>query len=193
MFFSKVTLHPSAQTTIELSKLYKNGVYSIHQLLWRLFKDNSQRSFLFRQEQDENGVLCFYVLSTQRPVSDEVIFDIQVKNFNPQLKSGQSLGFKLRLNPTICITDLEGKKQRHDVLMHVKKQYVNTNISEGGLSLEMNRAVETWFANEKRLKQWGITLDMLSDVQSYTQHKSKKKGGHHIQFSSVDLEGRAIL
>ena len=49
--------------------------------------------------------------------------------------------------------------------------------------------MQTWFSNEKRLVQWGITLDVLPNVHSYTQHKSKKKNGNFIQFSSVDLEG----
>lgn len=189
MFLSKINLQPSTQTATELAKLTKNGAYSAHQLLWRLFTEETDRSFLFRQEIGVGGLPHFYVLSNNKPITDNTLFNLQTKEFKPQLNSNQRLSFKLRANPTICIKNNAGKSQRHDVLMHTKKQQQNSIKNSQELTLLMHQAAQNWLANETRLTDWGISLDYLPEVQAYTQHKTTKKNGQIIRFSSVDFEG----
>lgn len=189
MYLSKVTLKPSAQTAIELGRLNKNGAYSAHQLIWRLFTENSERNFLFRQEIDYGGMPNFYVLSEVQPYVNDAFFNVQTKELNPQLEKGQVLGFKLRANPTVCINSEEGKSKRHDVLMHTKMQQRNNKLDSKNLRLLMDQSAQNWFANKDRLHRWGISLGSLPEISSYTQHKSKKKNGRSIQFSSVDFTG----
>lgn len=191
MYLSKVTLQPSAHTAVELARLNKNGAYSAHQLIWRLFTVDTQRNFLFREEVGINGMPDFYVLSENKPFAKNALFNIQSKLFKPQLQKGQRLAFKLRANPTVCITS-NGKSKRHDVLMHAKKQQ-RDSANNSNLGYLMSQVAQTWFANEKRLDSWGITLDVLPEVQAYVQHKSQKKNGQSIQFSSVDFEGVITL
>lgn len=189
MFLSKINLQPSTQIATELAKLTTNGAYSAHQLLWRLFTEETDRSFLFRQEIGAGGLPHFYVLSNNKPVVDNTLFNVQTKEFKPQLNSNQRLAFKLRVNPTICIKNSAGKSQRHDVLMHTKKQQQNSIKNSHELTLLMHQAAQNWLANETRLANWGISLDYLPEVQAYTQHKTTKKNGQIIRFSSVDFEG----
>lgn len=189
MFLSKVTLQSSAQASLELAKLANNGVYSSHQLLWTLFKEAQTREFLYREEMGAAGKPEFFVLSSTMPVADGTVLNVNSKTFQPQLCSGQRLGFKLRVNPTVCITDSEGKSKRHDVLMHAKKQPDAKTMATVDLAIVMQHAAHSWIADERRLQSWGIELEALPDMISYEQHKSKKRGGHNVQFSSVDFQG----
>lgn len=189
MFLSKVTLQSSAQASLELAKLANNGVYSSHQLLWTLFKEAQTREFLYREEMGAAGKPEFFVLSSTMPVADGTVLNVNSKTFQPQLSSGQRLGFKLRVNPTVCITDSEGQSKRHDVLMHAKKQPDAKTMATADLAIVMQHAAHSWIADERRLQSWGIELEALPDMISYEQHKSKKRGGHNVQFSSVDFQG----
>lgn len=189
MFLSKITLQNSPQASLELAKLANNGVYSAHQLLWTLFEGVEKRKFLFREEIGAGGKPEYFVLSTVQPTANHAVVNVQSKSFQPQLISGQRLGYKLRVNPTICITDSEGKSKRHDVLMHAKKQLKDTTRTPADISIIMQQAAHNWIADEKRLSAWGIQLDALPEMISYTQHKSKKRTGQQVQFSSVDFQG----
>ncbi|TVL29255.1 type I-E CRISPR-associated protein Cas6/Cse3/CasE [Shewanella xiamenensis] len=188
MFLSKVQLQPSLQAGAELVKLSQNGVYAAHQLLWQLFPDEQEREFLYREEQDDFGQPQFFVLSKIQPVITP-LFSIQSKAFNPKLVAGNRLAFKLRVNPTICVTSKEGKSQRHDVLMHAKRQHKQSIANGVDLKSIMDQAAIQWFADEKRLEQWGVELDSLPIIVAYNQHQSKKRSGQKVQFSSVDYEG----
>ncbi|OCA55000.1 type I-E CRISPR-associated protein Cas6/Cse3/CasE [Photorhabdus namnaonensis] len=190
MYLSKVVLRQSSQTANILAKMGANGVYTSHQLLWKLFSSDEKRQFLFREESGIIGLPVFYVLSRTSPQTQSPLFEVETKAFYPQLQAGQRLAFKLRVNPTICITDSAGKRRRHDVLMHAKfmaRQQGETN--QGKIKAVMDDAARNWLLNSRRMQQWGIQFDNLLDVEGYTQHRSVKKHGQKIQFSSVDFQG----
>ncbi len=190
MYLSKVSIVPSTHSVVEMTRLNKKGVYASHQLLWNLFTEDVKRTFLYREEQSAGGGRpVFYVLSQSKPDSTLAIFDIQSKSFSPQLREGQRLAFKLRANPTVCLTDEVGKRRRHDVLMHAKYQGKRTGKAGVEISGVMEQAALSWISNEKRLSDWGVTLDVLPDVERYRQHSSQKKNGNTIRFSSVDFQG----
>lgn len=190
MFLSKVTLLTTTQSAAELTKLSSNGVYASHQLLWQLFPEDNQRSFIYREEQVSNGRPEFFVLSQHKPTALDTLFSVQTKAFTPKLNTGDRLAFKLRVNPTVCITDERGKSRRHDVLMHVKKHATkDLKNDNAGLKIAMEQAAIQWLSDSKRLSQWGISFDALPNIESYTQHDSKKRSGHNIRFSSVDFQG----
>ncbi|RAW90362.1 type I-E CRISPR-associated protein Cas6/Cse3/CasE [Photorhabdus laumondii] len=190
MYLSKIVLRQSSQTANILAKLSANGVYTSHQLLWKLFSTDEKRQFLFREEIGIMGLPVFYVLSKTSPQTESPLFEVETKAFYPQLKEGQRLAFKLRVNPTICITDPSGKRQRHDVLMHAKFQAKRQGETEQGkIKAMMENAARNWLLNHRRMQQWGIQFDNLLDIEGYTQHRSVKKQGQKIQFSSVDFQG----
>jgi len=190
MYLSKVTLLKSAHTASELAKFGSNGVYTSHQMLWKLFTDEDERNFLFREEMGPGGLPHYFVLSHAAPQKVPTLFDVRSKEFRPKLTAGQRLAFKLRVNPTVCITDKAGKSKRHDVLMHAKsltKEKATQSAPE--IKVAMEQAAQAWIADERRLANWGIQLDFLPEVERYTQHRSQKKSGRQIQFSSVDFQG----
>jgi CRISPR system Cascade subunit CasE len=98
------------------------------------------------------------------------------------------------VNPTICITDREGKSRRHDVMMHAKKKAKAVNINHADeLKILMEQAALNWIHDEKRLSQWGVTLDCVPDIESYQQHASQKRNAQAIKFSSVNFQGLLTL
>lgn len=190
MYLSKIAITPSAHSAAEMARLSKNGAYASHQLLWNLFTEDEKRMFLYREEQSTgSGRPLFYVLSQSEPDLNVPLFDIQTKLFVPKLNQGQRLAFKLRANPTVCLTDKAGKRRRHDVLMHAKYQAKKIGKAASETSDLMEQAALSWISDENRLAAWGVTLDTLPNIERYTQHSCKKKGGHTIRFSSVDFQG----
>ncbi len=189
MFLSKVSVMSSGHSANELIKLSNNGAYASHQLLWKLFSDQTERNFLYREESTETGLPNFYVLSQTTPSSDDPLFNVRTKSFAPKLMKGSRLAFKLRINPTICVKNENGKSKRHDVLMHAKYQAVEQGeLNKEKVKQLMNEAAQRWFCDTERLERWGFKLDAVPDIECYTQHRSRKKN-HNVQFSSVDFQG----
>lgn len=188
MYLSKVTMVSSQQTAQELAKLQRNGVYASHQLIWQLFSNHTERSFLYREEMGKTGIPEFYVLSKTEPQATLPIFSCVTKLFEPKLEQGQRLSFKLRVNPTVCSKGEDGKQLRHDVMMQVKYDARDEGLDAQTLKMRMERAAVNWLNNEKRLNEWGISFDSQPAIENYTQHKVYKKR-HQIQFSSVDYQG----
>lgn len=190
MYLSKVTLQRTTQTAKLLLELGTKGSYASHQLLWQLFLGETERGFLFREEITSQGLPEFYVLSLNPPQGELALFNIQTKAFNPQLYDGQRLSFKLRVNPTVCVTDSEGRSRRHDVIMHAKhKSKQAGEHDQVKLKVIMDNAAHQWISNEKRLAEWGVSLDFLPEIERYTQQQCVKKAVNKISFSSVDFQG----
>lgn len=190
MYLSKVSLLNSLQAKSALVDLGKNGAYAAHQLLWRLFTEDVQRDFLFKQEQSNRGLPVFYVLSKKTPLLLPELFDIQSKVFSPQIQTGERFAYKLTANPTICKKDDSGKSKRSDVLMNAKYQAKKEGINDQNIVKElMNQAAQQWFVEEHRSTGWGVQFDTLPDIESYSQHRVAKHKNHNIRFSSVDVQG----
>jgi CRISPR system Cascade subunit CasE len=189
MFLSKVSVVFDQHTAQELVKLGRNGAYASHQLLWKLFSEQTERNFLYREEITEGGLPYFYILSMTPPDSSNPLFTVQSKAFTPQLNKGSRLVFKLRVNPTVCLKNEGGKSKRHDVLMNAKYQAVKQgNLSDEQIKRLMNDAAQQWISDENRLNRWGFKLDALPEIECYRQHKSRKNS-HQVQFSTVDFQG----
>lgn len=182
MFLSKVVLAAGGQSRSFLLNLQRNGAYAEHQVLWQLFREDEKRQFLFRQD-NQAGNNIYYVLSSSAPLSHPA-FVVQTKVFRPRLKEGQPLAFSLRANPTVCLD-----RKRHDVLMHAKQQAIKAGVERGSQWHLMEQAAQEWLTAGDRLAQWGIGLNALPMVESYVQHRCKKKNGQDIEFSSVDYQG----
>ena len=86
-----------------------------HHLVWSLYADSEERrrDFLYRQAGDGS----FYVLSA-RPPSDNLLFDIASRPFEPMLKAGDRLSFQLRANPVVRRKRDNGKTTKVDAIMH---------------------------------------------------------------------------
>lgn len=195
MFLSKVDIQVSAHARKELFQLVSNGAYAAHQLLWKLFSKQDERCFLFREEQSAYGSPMFYILSKQLPDSLPRLFNVQSKIFEPKIKTGQRLGFKARINPTICKKDEKtGKSKRHDVMMNAKYSMGTVEKDKSDETyLIMKQAALEWICDNRRQHNWGIEFDSIPDIESYQQHNSQKRANVSVRFSSVDFQGTCIV
>lgn len=112
-----------------LGDVARGPVYGHHGSLWRLF-DRSARTpdgrayFLFRYEPNE-GVPVFYMLSSVVPCDKKGIWRIESKPYKPDIRNGDPLAFKLRVNPVLS-RRTKGKKNttHHDVAMDAQKRFL---------------------------------------------------------------------
>jgi len=141
MYLSRIQLTESIGQHSQLGLILKDRSYGMHRLLWDLFSDGE--SFLFREESSREQLATprnrplYYLLSQSRPDSQSPIFQIETKEYSPNLKARDQLAFRLRANPTIA-RKTAGKKNsvRHDVLMDAQQQWLRNACEQRSLSLK---------------------------------------------------------
>lgn len=189
MFFSRVTLDSERVSAAQLGRLVKGDQYLPHQLLWELFSTgegadrDKTRPFIYRA-MDNATWPTFYLLSNDKPEDTQSYFKLDTKSFKPALRPGMRLKFDLRANPVKRSRTAEGRQQRHDVVMDLKrKQGGDTDTRE----LELQAAL-AWLST--RAEGLGFRLiDNTFNADGYRQHRIPRRGGKPIRFSSLDMRG----
>ena len=130
MYFSRVRIRTDILKSSQLGLVLQGNSYGSHRLLWDLFPDQDQRTFLYREEiareqlaasATVRGEPIYYVVSLVKPVSnDDSLFRLETKSYQPQLAVGQCLAFECRVNPVV---ERQGKK--HDVVMDAQLQFLS--------------------------------------------------------------------
>jgi len=193
MYFSRITLNPAADQQGFAQSLCHDS-YREHQILWQLFESNpdAKRDFLYRQVL-EQGQIKYYILSERKPVNDSGIWVIEPpKEYDPQLYKDQKLVFNLRVNPVITAVGSNGKKQRHDVVMHAKKQLGYRQMSDAdkpSIQQLVQDSCLNWLGSRAANNGFSIQAGAVT-VDGYQQHRTEtKKLKHRVSFSSVDFQG----
>lgn len=133
MYFSRIKIRSNILKSSQLGRVLEGNVHGSHRLLWDLFPEQEQRTFLYREEiaREQLGALpsvrgepIYYVISQSQPVETEnSLFTVESKNYHPQLEIGQHLGFDCRVNPVVT---RQGKK--HDVVMDDQLQFLSSLV-----------------------------------------------------------------
>jgi CRISPR system Cascade subunit CasE len=133
MYFSRVRIRSNIKELSELARIFKGDSHGVHRLLWGLFPEQMQRTFLYREEiaREQLGPLpavrgepIYYLVSKTKPVEPESsLFKVESKDYRPQLEIGQRLGFDCRVNPVVT---RQGKK--HDVVMDAQLQFLSSLV-----------------------------------------------------------------
>jgi len=194
MYFSRISFTPSSGA--ELSKLASRvcgGGYREHQSLWQLFEKDpdADRDFLFRREQAQ-GWPRYFMISDRLPTRADDIWKIESKAYAPKIQAGRQLAFSLRVNPVVTRVSGTGKKQRHDVVMDLKKQLdyqLMPKADRPPVAGLIQQAGVTWL--ESRAEKHGFSFDPNAvQVDGYLRHRvSKKRGDKEINFSTLDYSG----
>lgn len=162
--------------------------YLFHQLVWRVLGDPDQdeRDFLFRVE--EGRPISILAVSAQMP-SDEKGLRVRFKEYQPQLRSGQRLAFRLRANPVVRRRDEDGRQKRHDVVMDLKTRLKEEEAELPPQSVIVQEAASEWLAD--RAQRYGFEVDPKQVVASaYQKHKLfRGKGKRPITLCTVDFDG----
>lgn len=201
MYLAKVRVPITGLDRKALFDLLQGNAYGQHRLLWRLFPEETERPFLFRQELEQEekqhprsgparGLPLFYVVSAVAPQSVPGLLDCEYKPFTPQLGHGQRLAFRLRANPVVARLEPGHKRsKRHDVLMNAKKQaQAESKTDPLEIQNRMDAAAQAWLGDPDRSQRHGYQLVTQPAVSGYQQHVYRRKG-REIRFSSVDFHG----
>lgn len=188
MYFCMIRLRKGISPH-DIIKLMELNGYNAHRLIWNLFADHSkrQRDFIYRHE-PVNGQPTFYAVSKREPIDNDGIWDVMPKEYKPQLRTGQRLGFALRANPIRSRRDETGKQHRHDVVMEEKRK-----LKDGVKGFDLPAIVQEqgfqWL--QERSTSHGFNISQGSvRVDGYQQHELfKRKGDPSITFSTVDFNG----
>ncbi len=169
MYLSRVRLRPEIGAT-QLSHLLRDRKgYGLHRLFWGLFSDgkdsHQRRDFLFREELaveqlphpgKRKGDPVYYVLSSREP-SENGLFEVETKPYQPRLSEGDRLAFKLRVN---AVVTRDGK--RHDIIMDAQNSWINSQLehigqpNDGKKKLRKQRLLD--YAGDEQLKQWSADI-----------------------------------
>ena len=184
MYLSRVILNRQVNK-YKLAKAFQNSYYE-HQMIWKLFDNDpdAKRDFLYRQN-TEHGQIKYYILSKRIPKDKENIWFIETKTYDPKLFKEQRLFFILKANPVVMLKTSNGKRQRHDIVMHAKK----LNSRQSSFQELIQGSCTKWL--EKRSSQYGFTLKAVH-VHGYRQHVISSKG-RKISYSTVDFKGDLIV
>ena len=191
MYFSRISFMRSGISEVSrLASMVCGDGYREHQSLWQLFENDTdaERDFLFRREQVE-GWPRYFMISDRRPVRANDIWKIESKNYEPKIPAGRRLAFSLRVNPVVTRVSGTGKKQRHDVVMDLKKQLGYQSMPKSdrpAMASLIQQAGIAWL--ESRAEKHGFSFDPGTvQVEGYLRHRvSKKRGGKIINFSALD-------
>ncbi len=193
MYFSRIMFNPHVDHQ-QLARTLCNNSYREHQMLWQLFDSDpdAKRDFLYRQV-IEHGRVKYYVLSRRMPIDKTGIWCIDPpKVYNPRLSEGQKLSFMLRANPVITVATVDGKKQRHDVVMQEKKRIGYKQIPEKErqpLQQLVQQSSMKWLTARMGIN--GFSLEPQQVIaDGYQQYRSSiNKQQHLIRYSTVDFQG----
>lgn len=207
--FSRIQLephHPRAREALQADVGFADA-YGDHQHLWRFFPTprGSPRDFLFRrlEPQGQGDQSVFYVLSARPPVVPHSAWRVETREYEPRLKAGDRLSFDLRANPTRA-HERDGKGKRDDVVVHAKKQLAAQcqklrwsdvpDDSRPPLYALVHTTVTAWFAGDDG--KTGVAsrhgfqvMPETIQVNAYRQHYFRRRNGHDIHLSTVDING----
>ncbi|NMM36352.1 MAG: type I-E CRISPR-associated protein Cas6/Cse3/CasE [Glaciimonas sp.] len=204
MYFSVITPIENLrrQAAYELAKPLAQSPYEEHQWLWQFFPSNAEQSrdFIFRRHEIAQ-IPRFYVVSQRPPTAFSEAWQVQSRSYDPQLLEGQRLSFQLCANPVVTKKNNAGKPQRHDVVMHTKKQL----LVERGFNAEakwkewsdednkpllyelVQKSCIDWL--QSRASSNGFAV-IAASVDAYAQNRAGKR---HIRFSTVDFSGELLV
>ena len=192
-----------------------------HRVLWLLFQDvpDTTRDFLWRDE----GEGKFMLLSQRPPTDPNGLFEVQTKEFAPELEPGDRLSFVLRANPTVAVKearpDAEGasatsssRGKRVDVVMRALHSVPRTEWDEttrrpvAGRALERDRiasqAAGDWLVGQAGKAGLAVEPASISvsnyvqiplDRRSFQERRAAGKSGRPGGFSTVDMAGTSVV
>lgn len=184
MHISRLTLKRDPSSLGKLSALLRDGLDAgrAHRLLWTLFQESpaDTRTFLFRGGDGGKADGDFMTVSTTPPQDAAGLWEIETKPYDPYVGQGQTLGFKLRVNPIV-----ESKGKRYDLVATIKRELgpPPDRVYSNGEIWEM--AARRWL--EPRAERLGVTFSALRADGYQLQEFAHDKG--KVSVAMLDVSG----
>ena len=135
MYFSRIRVRPEIFKNTQLAQVLSDSSYNLHRLLWDLFPDEKRRNFLYREEiareqlgaqAGARGKPIYYVVSATKPFSENPLFQVEPKEYQPKLQKGDRLSFELRANPVVT-EKVDRESPEHYLKERSRRQVANKN------------------------------------------------------------------
>lgn len=141
--------------------------------------------FLWRQ----TGPGAFLALAARPPSDPHNLFVLDWKPFEPTLRAGQRLGFKLRANPVIASAPAASgqRGKRHDVLMHALYKLPREQRATERAAV-IRAAGTAWLAHQGQTHGFEVEASSLA-IDGHDQVRIPRPSRRPIVFSVVDFEG----
>lgn len=195
MYISKASLRNDVVSNKNFWKLVKDfgDSYKIHSMVWSMFAEDpdKKRDFLFRQE-ERDGQPLFYIVSKGKPEDQNGLWDIESKEYNPYLYSGQKLIFSLRANPIVAKRDDNGRQHRHDIVMDAKTKMKSELAHENKITnfFEIaQREGVNWLRKRGGFNGFEVCENQVVASGYKTNRFLKPKGHHSVNISTIDFSG----
>jgi CRISPR system Cascade subunit CasE len=162
-----------------------------HRLIWTLFAQNrAARDFLY---QPIPGHPFSAVVRSSRPPQVAEGWLVKTRAFAPQLKAGQTLGFRLEAVP-FRWRPVPGARRgkREDLVTAVRRVHPDSRQNPDLETSLVHGATQRWFA-EQGIKQGFAVASNGFVVSAYDQElrtHNPKGAGRHFRFTSFLYEGR---
>jgi CRISPR system Cascade subunit CasE len=186
MLLSRIRLSPEAASARELGPMLASP-YRLHQAVWDLFADgsNRRRDFLYRLDW-ESGRPNLWALSDRPPRSRPALWSAETKELRPVLRNGERLRFSLRANPIISRNG-----DRHDVVMEAKKRLQAAGLPRAEWPTEAQLAQEEgagWLVRRGEGRGFSVQPSQVI-VDGYEVHAFAKPREGEIRFATCDFHG----
>jgi CRISPR system Cascade subunit CasE len=207
-YFARISLdsrHPDAKKAVAYAT--PGTAEGDHGFLWQFFPavPGAVRDFLFRRFEPANGAgqPVFFCVSARPAVSPHPAWQVEVREYAPQLRGGDNLHFDLRVNPTQT-HKRDGRSFRDDVVMHAKRRIITEHGARRWAEVPAaNRpplyeladdAVRSWLGD---VGQTGVAArngfsvaQRELRVDGYRQRRlARGEDKREIALSTVDLSG----
>jgi len=167
------------------------GAAAAHKLLWSIFADGPERArdFLWR---DDGGTRwrrrTFLALSQRLPEDRARLFEIETKPFEPALRAGQHLRFRLRASPSANVRVPGGKRgKRVDPVALALSKVPRAEWAERRYDV-LQQVGRDWLAAQGARSGFHLPEHGLA-VDGEDWRSLPRGGGAPITFSVLDLEG----
>ena len=213
MYFSRVRIRPGINELSILADMLRQDQYTVHRMLWRLFPGQEERTFLYREEiareqlgpsPAARGEPVYYIVSQVKPLeSENSLFDVQSKLYQPNLQAGDVLSFNLRANPVEQVKVMRSedeqvkhakrrkdqglkekitkKRVHHDVVMNEQLRFLNELVGASGLEQYLPANPNKGTLKQALVSQGGEPLEnrlteLLTDSPLYAERLGQISG-----------------
>lgn len=183
MFFTKMTLKKGAIRSHGWE--YILNAYRRHQLAYRVFcsGEDDTRRFVYRFDLQSKPPTMWVV--SEDPPNNEAnrLWCVNSKEYNPDLRNGDVLEFKLKANPTHKTSD----QKHHSIVTHANKNDREDYESKADLIQEVG---EDWLTQCGRYHGFKV---LAVRVGSYRRETWAAADNHIATINTLDYNGLLVV
>jgi CRISPR system Cascade subunit CasE len=196
-YYLSILRPKSAHASLQITALAGTNHFSQRDLLYKLFdylppeeKHHQQPKhralFIYRADLGEDTPLV-HLVSAHPPQDQDDLWELETRPYDPLFPTGETVAFRIRINPTVSRGGEPGQKVRkHDLVTDILKSLSQDGATPPPLAAVVRNAGIQWM--EWKLQYLGGDLD-LAQLKVHSYHKYYAPQGKGGVLSTLDVEG----